>query len=173
MGVFSLLSDIRRFDFSEIIVFQTSLSTSLDEPGIFIKQVTPGGVAQNAGLNNSERLVEVNGESVEGLSHAQVVDMIKMAGNSLMLLVVDEEADKYNKKNSKKIRPWPPSVKHLPHKPRIAYIRKGPEGFGFTLVNDANAGRAIAAFGLSDIVKSVMAESWFCVCFVQDTSSKT
>lgn len=153
------MSDIRRFDFSEIIVFQTSLSSSLGEPGIFIKKVSPGGVAQNAGLSNDDRLVEVNGENIEGLSHLQVVDMIKMAGNSLMLLVVDEKADEYYKKISKKNGPWQPSVKHLPHKPRLAYIRKGPKGFGFTLVNKPNAGGAIAAFGLSDIVKSVMAES--------------
>lgn len=114
--------------------------------------MTPGGVAQNAGLNINERLVEVNGENVEGLSHVEVVDMIKMAGNSLMLLVVDEKADEYYKKKSKKIGPWRPSVKYLPHKPRIAYIRKGPKGFGFTLVNEPNAGRAIVAFGLSDIL---------------------
>lgn len=153
------MSDIRRFDFSEIIVFQTYLSSSLDVPGIFIKQVAPGDVAHNAGLNNNDRLVEVNGENVEGLSHLQVVDMIKMAGNSLMLLVLDEKADEYYKKKSKKIKPWRPSVKNLPHKPRIAYIRKGPKGFGFTLVNESNAGRAMAAFGLSDIVKCAIAES--------------
>lgn len=142
MYVFSLFSDIRRFDFSEIIVFQFSVSSFLGEPGVFIKQVTPGGVAQNAGLSVNDRLVELNGENVESLSHAQVVDMINTAGNSLMLLVVDKKTDKYYKKKSMKIGPWQASVKHLPHKPRITCIRKGPKGFGFTLVNESNIGRA-------------------------------
>lgn len=159
VGVFRPFLDIRRFDFSEIVVFPSSVSSSLGQPGMFIKLVTPGGVAQNAGLSVNDRLVEINGENIEGLSHVQVVDMIQKAGNSLMLLVVDEKADEYYKKKSKKIGPWLASVKHLPHKPRIAYMRKGPEGFGLTLANENNAGRAIVTFGLPDIVKSVLADS--------------
>lgn len=125
---------------------------------MFIKSVSPGGVAQNAGLNDNDRLVEINGENVEGLSHAKVVDMIKKAGNSMMLLVVDEKTDEYYKKKSKKIGPWLASVKHLPHKPRITYIRKGPTGFGFKLGND-KIGRAIVPFGFSHMVRSVMVDS--------------
>lgn len=100
--------------------------------------MTPGGVAQNAGLNVNDRLVEINGKNIEGLSRIEVVDMIKKAGNSLMLLVVDEKTDEYYKKGSKKIGPGLASVKHLPHKPRITYIRKGSNGFGFTLVEKNN-----------------------------------
>lgn len=158
-GVFSPFLDIRRFDVSEIVIFQSSVSSSLGEPGMFIKLVTPGGVAQNAGLSVNDRLVEVNGENIEGLSHAQVVNVIKKAGNSLMLLVVDEKTDEYYKKKSKKIGPWLASVKHLPHKPRITYVRKGPKGFGFTLANENKAGRAIVTFGFPGIVKSVLVDS--------------
>ncbi|CAG05858.1 unnamed protein product [Tetraodon nigroviridis] len=116
--------------------FGFSLSSVNGEPGMFIKLVTPGGVAQNAGLNVNDRLVEINGENIEGLSHAEVVDMINKAGKSLMFLVVDEKADEYYKKKSKKTVRWLASVKHLPHKPRIAYMRKGPRGFGLTLANE-------------------------------------
>lgn len=117
-------------------------SSSPGQPGIFIRLLTPGGVAQNAGLNINDRLVEINGENIEGLLHTQVVDMIRTAGNSLMLLVVDEKTDEYYKKKSKKIGPWLASVKHLPHKPRITYITKGPKGFGLTLVNENDTGRS-------------------------------
>lgn len=127
---------------------------------MFIKLVTPGGVAQNAGLSVNDRLVEVNGVNIEGLSHSQVVDVIKKAGTSLMLLLVDDKTDEYYKKKSKKIGPWLASVKHLPHKPRITYIRKGPKGYGLTLSNDSNnAGRPTVTFGLPDVVKSAMADS--------------
>lgn len=162
VGVFSLFLDIRRFDFSEIVIFPSSVSFSPGESGIFIKQVTPGGVAQNAGLNVNDRLVEINGENTEGLSHAQVVDVIKTTGKSLMLLVVDKKTDEYYraKERNLKIGQWLASVKHLPHKPRITYIRKGPKGFGFTLTNGSDiAGTAIVTFGFPDIVKSVMVDS--------------
>lgn len=121
-----------------------SSSSSLDHPGMFIKMVAPGGVAYNAGLSDNDRLVEFNGENIEGLSHERLVEKIKKAGNSLMLLVVDKETDEYYKKKSKKIGVWVASLKHLPHKPRIADISKGPKGFGFTLTYDnKKAGRAI------------------------------
>lgn len=127
---------------------------------MFIKLVTPGGVAQNAGLSVNDRLVEINGQNIEGLSHTQVVDMIKEAGNSLMLLVVDEKTDEYYKKRSKKIVSWLASVKHLPHKPRIAYMRKGSQGFGLTLANEKDkAGRAVVTLCLPDLANSVMVDS--------------
>uniref|UniRef100_H3D8U4 PDZ domain containing 1 n=1 Tax=Tetraodon nigroviridis TaxID=99883 RepID=H3D8U4_TETNG len=136
--------------------FGFSLSSVNGEPGMFIKLVTPGGVAQNAGLNVNDRLVEINGENIEGLSHAEVVDMINKAGKSLMFLVVDEKADEYYKKKSKKTVRWLASVKHLPHKPRIAYMRKGPRGFGLTLANEKDkAGRAMATFGSLIFVKEL------------------
>lgn len=116
--------------------------SSPDEPGMYCKLVTPGGVAQNAGINVNDRVVEINGENIEGLSHQQVVDKITKAGNSLMLLLVDKETDEYYKSKSKKIAAWMATVKHLPHKPRIADVRKGPQGFGFTLNYEHNTGRA-------------------------------
>lgn len=137
--------------------FGFSLSSVVGESGIFVKQVTPGGVAQNAGLNVNDRLVEINGENTEGLTHAQVVDVIKTTGKSLMLLVVDKKTDEYYRAKEKnlKIGPWLASVKHLPHKPRITYIRKGPNGFGFTLTNESKK----AGFFIKDIEENSPAES--------------
>lgn len=149
----------------------TFSSSSLDCPDMFIKMVAPGGVAYNAGLRDNDRLVECNGENIEDLSYEQVVEKIKKAGNSLMLLVVDKETDEYYKKKSKKTGVWVASVKHLPHKPRIADISKGPKGFGFTLGYDNDkAGRAIIRFQpeFPVIVKSHLMQA----CDLQDTSSK-
>lgn len=110
---------------------------------MFINMVVPGGVAYNAGLRDNDRPVEINGENVEALLYEQVVEKIRKAGSSLMLLVVDKETDEYYKKKSKKTGVWAATIKHLPHKPRIVNISKGPKGFGFTLSYDKKAGRAI------------------------------
>lgn len=118
----------------------TSAMSSLGSPGMFIKLVVPGSVAHNAGLSNNDRLVELNGENIEGLSHNQLVEKIKKAGSSLMFLVVDENTDEYYKNKSKTIGVWLASIKHLPHKPRVADLSKGLTGFGFTLSYEQNKG---------------------------------
>lgn len=118
----------------------TSAFSSLGAPGMFIKVVVPGSVAHNAGLSNNDRLVELNGENIEGLSHDQVVEKIRKAGSSLMFLVVDAKTDEYYKNKSKKIEVWLASIKHLPHKPRVADLSKGLTGFGFTLSYEQNKG---------------------------------
>ncbi|XP_029703237.1 Na(+)/H(+) exchange regulatory cofactor NHE-RF3 [Takifugu rubripes] len=120
--------------------FGFSLSSTEGNPGMFIKLVVPGSVAHNAGLSNNDRLVELNGENIEGLSHSQVVEKIKKAGSSLMFLVVDAKTDEYYKNKSKTIGVWLASIKHLPHKPRVADLSKGPTGFGFSLIYEQNKG---------------------------------
>lgn len=129
-----------------MIFLAPSLTSSLGIPGMFIKEVTPGGIAHNAGMKEQDRVVEINGENIEKLSHSQVVNKIK-DNNSLMLLLVDKTTDEYYKGKYKKIGTELATVKHLPHKPRFANITKGPMGFGFTLTNSQNgSGRARVTF---------------------------
>lgn len=64
-----------------------------------------------------------------------------------MLLLVDEDADKFFK--SKGIRPSAAhaTVKHLPHKPRIADMTKRADGYGFLLKEDPKrAGKCLPWF---------------------------
>lgn len=96
-------------------------------------EVIPGGVAYRAGVKVNDRLLEVNGESVEGSTHEQVVDKIKLAGSSIMFLLVDGETDWHYKSNHMKIGAWLATVKYLPHKPRAIDITKGSDGYGFLL----------------------------------------
>lgn len=44
-------------------------------------------------MKNNDLVVAVNGESVEGLDHDSVVEMIRKGGDQTRLLVVDKEAD--------------------------------------------------------------------------------
>ncbi|CAL1615193.1 unnamed protein product [Knipowitschia caucasica] len=59
--------------------------------GQFIRLVEPGTPAEEAGLRAGDRLAFVNGDSVEGESHSQVVARIRASSGRLELIVVDQE----------------------------------------------------------------------------------
>uniref|UniRef100_A0A3Q0T5B8 NHERF family PDZ scaffold protein 1 n=1 Tax=Amphilophus citrinellus TaxID=61819 RepID=A0A3Q0T5B8_AMPCI len=59
--------------------------------GQFIRLVEPDTPASEAGLLAGDRLMFVNGESVEGDSHQQVVAKIRATSGALELIVVDPE----------------------------------------------------------------------------------
>ena len=44
---------------------------------IFVKQVKEDSPAQQAGLNNGDRIVSVNGESVAGKTYSPVIALIQ------------------------------------------------------------------------------------------------
>ncbi|XP_061081037.1 Na(+)/H(+) exchange regulatory cofactor NHE-RF1-like [Conger conger] len=68
--------------------------------GQFIRLVEPASPSESAGLRAGDRLVFVNGESVENDSHQQVVSRILATVGKLELIVVDEDTEelliKYN-----------------------------------------------------------------------------
>lgn len=105
--------------------------------------VIPGGVADKAGVKVKDRLLEVNGENVEGSSHDQVENKIRQAGNSVMFLLVEEKTEEYFKKKRIQIGTRLATVKYLPHKPRIITVTKGYDGYGFMLwENSTKTGKA-------------------------------
>ncbi|XP_066522398.1 Na(+)/H(+) exchange regulatory cofactor NHE-RF1a [Hoplias malabaricus] len=59
--------------------------------GQYIRLVEPDSPAQLSGLSAGDRVVFVNGESVEGESHQQVVSRIRAVTGQLELIVVDSE----------------------------------------------------------------------------------
>ncbi|KAI4799482.1 hypothetical protein KUCAC02_016903 [Chaenocephalus aceratus] len=68
--------------------------------GQFIRLVEPDTPASAAGLLAGDLLAFVNGESVEGESHQQVVARIRATAEALELIVVDSEtAELLNKQN--------------------------------------------------------------------------
>ncbi|CAL8390462.1 unnamed protein product [Gadus morhua 'NCC'] len=113
-----------------------SLRSVLGELGVFLTQVSSGGVAERAGARTNDRLLEVNGASVEQATHEQVVERIRVADGALMFLLVDEDTYGYYQTNQMKVGAGLATVKHLPHQPRIVYLTKGPEGYGFLLRED-------------------------------------
>ncbi|XP_026000682.1 Na(+)/H(+) exchange regulatory cofactor NHE-RF3 isoform X2 [Astatotilapia calliptera] len=118
--------------------FGFSIRSVEGERGLFMTEVTPGGTAERAGVKLSDRLVEINGENVENITHEGAVDKIKRAGSHIMFLLVDEETDKFYQKTHAKIGSWLATTKYLPQEPRIINITKGSDGYGFTLREEPN-----------------------------------
>ncbi|XP_053296408.1 Na(+)/H(+) exchange regulatory cofactor NHE-RF3 [Pleuronectes platessa] len=115
-----------------------SLRSDKSEPGLFMTAVTPGSVADRAGVKANDRLLEVNGETVEDSTHDQAVDKIRLAGANIMFLLADEGTDRYYQSKRMKIEACLATTKYLPHKPRIIKITKGPDGYGFLLREEPN-----------------------------------
>lgn len=67
--------------------------------GQFIGKVDEGSPAELAGLREGDRIIEVNGVNISNENHRQVVERIKAMVNETILLVIDEEGDRYYKDN--------------------------------------------------------------------------
>ncbi|XP_056405524.1 Na(+)/H(+) exchange regulatory cofactor NHE-RF1 isoform X1 [Hyla sarda] len=72
-----------------------NLHSDKNHPGQYVRAVDPDSPAERSGLLPKDRILEVNGESMLGKQHADVVSAIKTGGDETTLLVVDPETDKY------------------------------------------------------------------------------
>ena len=59
-----------------------------DERGNYFEHVAQGGGAEKAGVNIGDRIVEINRQSLEGISHERVIDMIKSSGESVEMTIL-------------------------------------------------------------------------------------
>uniref|UniRef100_A0A8C5LDE5 NHERF family PDZ scaffold protein 2 n=1 Tax=Jaculus jaculus TaxID=51337 RepID=A0A8C5LDE5_JACJA len=75
-----------------------NLHSDKSRPGQYIRSVDPGSPASHSGLRAQDRLIQVNGQNVEGLRHAEVVARIKAREDEARLLVVDPETDEHFKR---------------------------------------------------------------------------
>ncbi|KAM4664478.1 Na(+)/H(+) exchange regulatory cofactor NHE-RF1 [Discoglossus pictus] len=72
-----------------------NLHSDKTRQGQFVRAVDPDSPAAHAGLLPKDRIVEVNGVSMLGKQHADVVSAIKAGGDETSLLVVDPETDSF------------------------------------------------------------------------------
>ncbi|PWA21527.1 hypothetical protein CCH79_00003415 [Gambusia affinis] len=87
-----------------------NLHSEKNKPGQFIRAVDDDSPAQRAGLRPQDKIIQVclalvvrefyrvNGVSVIGMQHTEVVAAIKAKGDETTLLVVDAEAEEFFKK---------------------------------------------------------------------------
>ncbi|KAM8724343.1 Na(+)/H(+) exchange regulatory cofactor NHE-RF1 [Acanthopagrus schlegelii] len=75
-----------------------NLHSERARPGQYIRAVDEDSPAERAGLLPKDRIVQVNGVSVEGKTHSEVVAAIKVGGSVARLLVVDPNTDAFFKR---------------------------------------------------------------------------
>ncbi|XP_028322479.1 NHERF family PDZ scaffold protein 4b isoform X2 [Gouania willdenowi] len=68
------------------------LHEEVGQQGHIIRNLASGGIAQKSGLQDGDRLLEVNKYHVNNISHSEVARLINLSGNQLCLLVLDVSA---------------------------------------------------------------------------------
>lgn len=63
--------------------------------GQFLWEVDAGLAAERAGMREGDRVLAVNGESIEGLDHQQTVLRIRAHEDRVTLLVIDPASDEF------------------------------------------------------------------------------
>ncbi|KAM4691338.1 Na(+)/H(+) exchange regulatory cofactor NHE-RF1 [Rhinophrynus dorsalis] len=74
-----------------------NLHSDKTNPWQYVRAVDPDSPAERAGLLPKDRILEVNGVSVIGKQHADVVSAIKSGGDETSLLVIDPETEAFYK----------------------------------------------------------------------------
>jgi len=87
-----------------------SLYKKKNTPGQFIGTVEPGSPAEEAGLREGDKLIEVNEVDVTQESHKQVVQRVRELPSEVMLLVVDSEYEDDHIEKKMKISNLLPNV---------------------------------------------------------------
>ena len=77
--------------------FGFNLHAEKGKPGQFIGKVDPDSPAEAAGLRQGDRIVEINDVSVLDENHAQVVTRIKAIPNTVRMLVIEPDGERYYK----------------------------------------------------------------------------
>ncbi|POI21564.1 hypothetical protein CIB84_014689, partial [Bambusicola thoracicus] len=110
------------------------------QKGLFIVDLASQGAAAKAGVQNKDRLIEINGKNVENDTHEEVVEKVKKSGNHVILLLSNEETDRYYTSLKMVLSKENANLKLLPLKPRLIELQKGKNGYGFYLRMEQNTG---------------------------------
>eukprot|EP00055_Hartaetosiga_balthica_P007394 m.25343 g.25343 ORF g.25343 m.25343 type:complete len:556 (+) comp5755_c1_seq1:41-1708(+) len=113
----------------------------------FFRAVEEGGAADFAGANVGDRLLKVNGQDVTQVTHAQLVQLIKQAGQVLRLSVIAITQDEINQLQQQQ----QPQLQQLQQQPQqqsqqqqqqpnamTIVLLKTAKGFGFNLSKAQN-----------------------------------
>ncbi|NXL64040.1 NHRF4 protein, partial [Chordeiles acutipennis] len=97
--------------------------------GHIIRQIELGGLAQRRGLQDGDRLLQVNGHFVDHMDHHRVVQKIKASGNQVLLAVLDSSSYEAAKALGKDLSQMLPAD----IRPRLCHITRDKSGFGFSV----------------------------------------
>lgn len=88
---------VKREDFDG---YGFNLHSEKGKPGQYIGKVDEKSPAEESGLRQGDRIIEVNGVNIGNETHKQVVQRIKAIENEVRLLVIDPEHEKQNNKQN-------------------------------------------------------------------------
>ncbi|XP_040472090.1 Na(+)/H(+) exchange regulatory cofactor NHE-RF4 isoform X2 [Falco naumanni] len=109
--------------------FGFCLNEELGCRGHVIRQVEVGGLAQRRGLQDGDRLLQVNGHFVDHMEHHRVVQKIKSSGNQVLLAVLDGDSYEAAKALGRDLSQMLPAD----IRPRLCHITRDKSGFGFSV----------------------------------------
>ncbi|NXJ50645.1 NHRF4 protein, partial [Spizaetus tyrannus] len=109
--------------------FGFCLHEELGCQGHVIRQVELGGLAQRRGLQDGDRLLQVNGHFVDHMDHRRVVQKIKASGNQVLLAVLDSNSYEAAKALGRDLSQMLPAD----IRPRLCHITRDKSGFGFSV----------------------------------------
>ncbi|NXS64104.1 NHRF4 protein, partial [Brachypteracias leptosomus] len=109
--------------------FGFHLNEELGCQGHIVRQVELGGVAQRRGLQDGDRLLQVNGQFVDHMDHRRVVQKIKASGNQVLLAVLDGGSYEAAKALGRDLSELLPADV----RPRLCHITRDKSGFGFSV----------------------------------------
>ncbi|XP_062288086.1 Na(+)/H(+) exchange regulatory cofactor NHE-RF3 [Scomber scombrus] len=108
------------------------------EDGHLIRSLDMGGPAELAGMKDGDRILRVNGAFVDGLSHSEVVDLVRNGGATVAFHTLDEASYKQAKAQGVNLSdpnnaPVVNGVAKHALKPKLCYLAKSSSGYGFSL----------------------------------------
>uniref|UniRef100_A0A8B9BJ14 NHERF family PDZ scaffold protein 4 n=1 Tax=Anser brachyrhynchus TaxID=132585 RepID=A0A8B9BJ14_9AVES len=109
--------------------FGFCLHEELGSHGHVVRQVELGGLAQRRGLQDGDRLLQVNGHFVDHLDHQRVVQKIKASGNQVLLAVLDGDSYEAAKALGRDLAQLLPADV----RPRLCHVKRDKSGFGFSV----------------------------------------
>uniref|UniRef100_A0A8B9E5X1 Uncharacterized protein n=1 Tax=Anser cygnoides TaxID=8845 RepID=A0A8B9E5X1_ANSCY len=109
--------------------FGFCLHEELGSQGHVVRQVELGGLAQRRGLQDGDRLLQVNGHFVDHLDHQRVVQKIKASGNQVLLAVLDGDSYEAAKALGRDLAQLLPADV----RPRLCHVKRDKSGFGFSV----------------------------------------
>ncbi|CAG5865703.1 unnamed protein product, partial [Menidia menidia] len=114
------------------------LRVEQSEEGHLIRCLEMGGPAELAGMKDGDRVLRVNGTFVDGLSHSEVVEMVRDSGTSVTFHVLDESS--YKRAKAQGVNLSDPQSKPVANgmakgalKPKLCYLVKSSSGYEFSL----------------------------------------
>ncbi|CAK8680003.1 unnamed protein product [Clavelina lepadiformis] len=110
------------------------LRSKNEKPGHYSLDVDIGKACERCGVKNNNRLIAVNGKTILGRDHKDVVRLIKSIPNHVVLLLLPLAASQSSKKEDF-LNALNGAKEHLIDRPRAVKLQRGKQGFRFKLAS--------------------------------------